>query len=286
MAVGNAAAGRVRRAFEDAGDGRGAERGGDENCGAREGELAGGCKAKVPQDATRKPAARREAEAVRQDVTQQPANTNEEGESRMDARGSCATKGDARRRQRDKRRRDNQPANRGKREEMRQRSRGGKALISRGCGGGRVERTRGGGINTTISRQTRDNHGDGEGEGDSDGDGKCRAAAITGLGQRPPSSSLLRLWMRSRRQRRRRPWSLQLRLRQRSRRTMPMAATAASPSSVARLSQHSWKCHHFRCRPHLVLTTCLRVFPTRRPDTADVSATSWTNFCAISRTTR
>ena len=40
MAVGDAAAGKVRRAFEDAGDGRGAERGGDENGGAREGELA------------------------------------------------------------------------------------------------------------------------------------------------------------------------------------------------------------------------------------------------------
>ena len=40
VAVGNAAAGRVRRAFEDAGDGRGAERGGDNNGGAREGELA------------------------------------------------------------------------------------------------------------------------------------------------------------------------------------------------------------------------------------------------------
>ncbi len=40
MAVGDAAAGRVRRAFEDAGDGRGAERGCDENGGAREGELA------------------------------------------------------------------------------------------------------------------------------------------------------------------------------------------------------------------------------------------------------
>ena len=90
--------GRVRRAFEDAGDGRGAERGGDKNCGAREGELAGGCKAKVPQDATREPAARREAEAVQQDATQQPVGTKEEGESRMDARGGCATKGDARRR--------------------------------------------------------------------------------------------------------------------------------------------------------------------------------------------
>ena len=40
VAVGNAAAGRVRRAFEDAGNGHGAERGGDKNCGAREGELA------------------------------------------------------------------------------------------------------------------------------------------------------------------------------------------------------------------------------------------------------
>ncbi len=36
----------------------------------------------------------------------------------------------------------------------------------------------------------------------------------------------------------------------------------------------SWKCCRFRCRPQLVLKTCLRVFPTRRPDTADVSATS------------
>ena len=40
MAVGDAAAGRVQRAFEDAGFGRGAERGGDENGGAQEGELA------------------------------------------------------------------------------------------------------------------------------------------------------------------------------------------------------------------------------------------------------
>ncbi len=40
MALGDAAAGRVRHAFEDAGDGCGAERGGDENGGAREGELA------------------------------------------------------------------------------------------------------------------------------------------------------------------------------------------------------------------------------------------------------
>ena len=36
----------------------------------------------------------------------------------------------------------------------------------------------------------------------------------------------------------------------------------------------SWKCRFFRCRPQLVLTTWCRVFPTRRPDTAVVSATS------------
>ena len=149
----------------------------------------------------------------------QPALTKRGG-SRMDARGGCATKGDARRRSRDKRRRDNQPANRGRREEMRQRTRCGGVLISRGCGGGRVERTRGGGVNTTTSRQTRDNHGDGKGEGDGDGDGKCRTAAITGLGKRPPRSSRLRLWMRSR-WRRRRPWASRLRLRPRSRRTTP-----------------------------------------------------------------
>jgi len=40
VAVGDAATGRVHRAFEDAGDGHGAERGGNENGGAREGELA------------------------------------------------------------------------------------------------------------------------------------------------------------------------------------------------------------------------------------------------------
>ena len=152
----------------------------------------------------------------------------------MDARGSCATKGDARRRRHDKRQRDNQPANIGQREEMRQRTRGGRASISRGCGGGRVERTRGGGVDTTTSRQTRENHGHDEGEGDGDGNGKCPAAAITGLGERPPSSLRLRLWMRSGRQWWR-PWSSRLRLRPRSRRTMPMAATVASPSSVARL---------------------------------------------------
>ncbi len=39
MDVGNAAAGRMCRAFEDAGDGRGVERGGDKNGSTREGKL-------------------------------------------------------------------------------------------------------------------------------------------------------------------------------------------------------------------------------------------------------
>jgi hypothetical protein len=65
----------------------------------------------VPQEATREPVARREAEAVRQDATQQPAGGNKEEGSRMDERGGCATKGDARWRRHDNRRRDNQPAN-------------------------------------------------------------------------------------------------------------------------------------------------------------------------------
>ena len=42
-------------------------------------------------------------------------------------------------------------------------------------GGGRVERMRGGGINVTTSRQTRDNRSDGESNGNGNGDGKCRA---------------------------------------------------------------------------------------------------------------
>ena len=115
MAVGNAAARRVHRAFEDAGNGRGIERRGNKNGAAREGELADvrrRCR-------TRQHVSRRRAEAVRQDATQQPAGANEEGGSRIDGRGGCVTKGNVRRRWRDKRRRDNQPANRGKRDEIR-----------------------------------------------------------------------------------------------------------------------------------------------------------------------
>ena len=59
-------------------------------------------------------------------------------------------------------------------------------MIGRGCGGGRVKRTRGGGIDTTTSRQMRDNHGGDKGEGDGDGDKKIRNATITGLGDDHP----------------------------------------------------------------------------------------------------
>jgi hypothetical protein len=52
-----------------------------------------------------------------------------------------------------------------------------------------------------------------------------------------------------------------------------VVASAASAAAVEG-GELSWKCRHFRCRRQLVLTTCLRVFPTRWPDTADMSATS------------
>ena len=65
VAVGDAAAGRVRRAFEDAGNGRGAQRGGDENCGAREGELADvRRRCRKRQHASRRCIESQEAEAV------------------------------------------------------------------------------------------------------------------------------------------------------------------------------------------------------------------------------
>ena len=67
---------------------------------------------------------------------------------------------------------------RGKQEERRQRTRGNGpqwALKS----GGRVERTRGGGIDATTSWRTSDFHSGGEsngnGIGNGDGDGKCHA---------------------------------------------------------------------------------------------------------------
>ena len=65
---------------------------------------------------------------------------------------------------------------------------GKRGAIGRGCGGGRVERGRGGGVNTTTSRQTRDNPVGNEGEGNGDGDGnkKCRADTMTGLGDDRP----------------------------------------------------------------------------------------------------
>ena len=63
---------------------------------------------------------------------------------------------------------------------------GKRGTIGRGWGGGRVKRTRGGGVDMTTSLQTRDNHGGSEGGGDSDGDEKSRAGAITGLGDDRP----------------------------------------------------------------------------------------------------
>ena len=42
--------------------------------------------------------------------------------------------------------------------------------------------TRGGVVDTTTSRQTRDDHGNGKGHGDCDGNEKCLAAAVTGFG--------------------------------------------------------------------------------------------------------
>ena len=42
--------------------------------------------------------------------------------------------------------------------------------------------TRGGVVDTTTSRQTRDDHSNGKGHGDCDGNEKCLAAAVTGFG--------------------------------------------------------------------------------------------------------
>jgi hypothetical protein len=86
-----------------------------------------------------------------------------------DARWRHATTGDATtsRRMRDKR------------EERRQQTRGDGASIGRGCafrgrGGGRVERMRGGGINSTTSRRMRDYRGGGKNDCDDNGEGECR----------------------------------------------------------------------------------------------------------------
>ncbi len=95
-------------------------------------------------------------EAVQQDLTCQPAGANKE--LRMEARSGCAMKGDANRRRCDKRRRENQLADRGKQKERHQWTRGGRGLVGRGCGRGRVKRMKGGCVDTTTIRQTRDNH--------------------------------------------------------------------------------------------------------------------------------
>ena len=112
--VGGAVAGRLHGAFKNAGDGRGVERRGDENGGARKGELTvvrqRCCKWQHMSWWQVK-------KQVQQDLMRQPAGANKEGQSGMDSRGGCATKGDARQRRHDKRQHGNYPANRGKQEE-------------------------------------------------------------------------------------------------------------------------------------------------------------------------
>ena len=127
--------------------------------------------------ASHEAAARREAEAEQRDATRQPAGANKEEGSRMDACGGCAMKGDARWRHVTTGDATTSRQTRGKREERRQRTRGDGASIGRGCvlrGGGRVERMRGGGINATTSRQTKDYRGGSKSDGDGNGDGECR----------------------------------------------------------------------------------------------------------------
>ena len=109
--------------------------------------------------ASRETAVRREAKAARRDAMRQPAGTNKEEGSRMDACGSCATKGDTSWRHAATGDATTSLRTKGKWEEMRQQTRGDRASIGQGCvfrGGGRVKRMRGGGINATTSRQRRD----------------------------------------------------------------------------------------------------------------------------------
>ncbi len=110
-------------------------------------------------------ASRREAEVVRRDAMRQPAGANKEEGSRMDACGGCVTKSDARQRHATTGDATTSRRTRGKQEERRQRTRGDGTSIGQDCafrGGGRVERMRGGGINTTTSRQRRDDRGGGK----------------------------------------------------------------------------------------------------------------------------
>ena len=91
--------------------------------------------------------------------------------------GGCTTKGDARRRQATTGDATTSRQTRDKREERRQQTRGNGASIGQGCAfrvGGRVERMRGRGINTTTSRRTRDYRGGGKSDGDGNGNGECR----------------------------------------------------------------------------------------------------------------
>ena len=104
----------------------------------------------------------------------------------MDVCGGCVTKSDVRRRHATTGDVTTSRRTRGKREERHQQTRGnGGASIGQGYalrGVGSVVRMRGGGINTTTSRQTRDYRGGGKSDGDSNGGGECRE---------PPSRDLV-----------------------------------------------------------------------------------------------
>jgi len=117
--------------------------------------------------ASHETAVRQDVKTAQRDAMQLFAGTKKEEGSRMDACGACATKGDVRRRHATATTGDATTSRRtrGKREERPQRTRGNGASIGQGGvlrGGGRVERMREGGINTTTSRQRRDDCGGGK----------------------------------------------------------------------------------------------------------------------------
>jgi hypothetical protein len=95
----------------------------------------------------------------------------------MDPWHGCSTKGGTRRRCTITDDATTSRQTRGKRDERCQRTRGDRALMGVLRSRGRVERMRGGGIDATTSRQTRDfcSGGKGNNDGDGDDDRKCCA---------------------------------------------------------------------------------------------------------------
>ena len=154
---------------------------------------------------------------MQRDATRQPAGANkEEGWLRMDACGGCATKGDARRRHVTIGDATTSRRTRDKREERRQQTRGDGASTGRCCtfkGGCRVKRMRGGGINMTTSRRTRDYHAE------------AAKATATVMAMGNAARRHHGTWRRPQ-------WSSRLRLQPCSLRTTPMAATMVLLSST------------------------------------------------------